>query len=69
MLTHSNLPVPVIALATAVAVLWGIGSPARNSAVNSEQVAQINATHLGGSDARTEAFHLALVFALVTPNV
>ena len=28
-----------------------------------------NATHLGGIEARTEAFHLAEFFALVTPNV
>ena len=28
-----------------------------------------NATHLGGIEARTEEFHLAEFFALVTPNV
>ena len=28
-----------------------------------------NATHLGGNEDRTEAFHMTEVFALVTPNV
>ena len=28
-----------------------------------------NATHLGWIEARTEAFHLAVLFALATPNV
>ena len=28
-----------------------------------------NATHLGGNEALTEAFHLAEVFSLATPNV
>ena len=68
-LTPSLLAVPAMALPLAVAVLCGAAFPTRSLQVNSEQVVLINATHLGGSDARTEALRRAEFFALATPNV
>ena len=68
-LTPSLLTVPALALPTAVAVLCSADFPARSSEVNSEQVLLTNATHLEGSDARTEALDLTEFFVLVTPNV
>ena len=56
-LSPSFLSVPAMALPIEVAVLCSTDLPARSSEVNSEQVVLTNATHLGGSDAQTEALH------------
>ena len=58
-----------MALPEVVVVLCSTDFPARSSEVNSEQVLLTNATHLEGSDARTEALDLTVFFVLVTPNV
>ena len=68
-LRPSLITVPKMAPPEAVAVLCSTDFPARSSAMNSEQVALTNATHLDGSDARIEALDLAEFFVLVTPNV
>ena len=60
---------PAMALPEVVVVLCSKDFPARSSEVDSEQVLLTNATHLDGSDARTEALGLAEFFVLVTPNV
>ena len=68
-LTPSLIAVPKMALPTDAVVLCSTAFPARSSEENSQQVVLTNATHLDGSDARTEALDLAEFFVLVTPNV